>query len=511
MNVESFLSHHGIRENPFNAEEARHDPVFARLDPAVASHPDLAKILGHLDRPATSIVFGEKGSGKTAIRLTVGDRVKDHNERSPQRRVLLIPYDDLNPFLDRLYQRSGGKLDETLRRLRLADHQDAILSLAVTQVVDALLEGNGSTAARDLRKQARKAPRRQRADLAVIAGLYDQPRGGSVVSRYRQLAKALKLGPRFGAPGLKVLGIVLTVVALVALVGVLAARPEPMWLYYSGVALVGGAALLAWGAFALRQVRGYLRFRHVARDTPAVSRSTGELMATLGQLHPADLEHQPLPGAPGSSRGGDGPALDSDSRYHLTRKLLDAIEPLGFHALMVLMDRVDEPTLISGDPGRMRAVVWPLLDNKFLQQERVAVILLLPAELRYLLARESGDFYQHARLDKQHLIDRLTWSGATLYDLCSARLQACRTADPQAIGLTDLFEEGVTKDLIIDALDQMHQPRDAFKFMYAVIQEHCRTVPQDQPVFRIPRLTLETIRRAQSQRVQELARGLSPA
>ena len=41
--------------------------------------------------------------------------------------------------------------------------------------------------------------------------------------------------------------------------------------------------------------------------------------------------------------------------------------------MLVLVDRVDEPTLINGEPERMRALVWPLLNNKFLQQDRVGV------------------------------------------------------------------------------------------------------------------------------------------
>src|SRR5690606_17923514 len=101
MNVGQFLEHWGIRENPFRAEEARRDEVFARLPPgAVAEHSDFEKVLGDLARPATSIVFGEKGSGKTAMRLQITRRIGDFNEANPQAKVLLVAYDDLNVFLD---------------------------------------------------------------------------------------------------------------------------------------------------------------------------------------------------------------------------------------------------------------------------------------------------------------------------------------------------------------------------------------------------------------------------
>ena len=178
---------------------------------------------------------------------------------------------------------------------------------------------------------------------------------------------------------------------------------------------------------------------------------------------------------------------------------------------MVLVDRMDEPTLVCGHSQRMRSVVWPMLDNKFLQQEKIGVKLLLPLELRHLLHKESAEFFQEARLDKQNMIDRLSWSGATLYDLCNERLQACVIEGSEPINLTNLFEDDVTREMLIDALDQMHQPRDAFKFLYSIVQEHCRMMTEDQASYKIPRLTLESIRRQQSQRVQELHRGLTPA
>jgi len=155
------------------------------------------------------------------------------------------------------------------------------------------------------------------------------------------------------------------------------------------------------------------------------------------------------------------------------------------------------------------------LGSSFLKQEGVGMKMLLPLELRYELARESAAFFQEARLDKQNLIERLSWSGATLYDLCNQRLAACSKGGPSPDGepasLRTLFAEDVSREMLIDALDQMNQPRDAFKLLYAVIQEHCRLVAEDEGAFRIARLTLETVRRDQVKRVQDLYRGRGPA
>jgi hypothetical protein len=172
---------------------------------------------------------------------------------------------------------------------------------------------------------------------------------------------------------------------------------------------------------------------------------------------------------------------------------------------------VDEPALVNGQPGKMRAIVWPMLNNKFLQQDGIGFKLLLPIELGHLLRREDEDFFQKARLDKQNMVDRLVWSGATLYDICTNRLTGCLEEDSSVSKLTDIFEGDVTPHDISEALDQMKQPRDAFKFMYHVIQEHCLNSSDSDPHWHIPKSVLDQIRKQESQRVQDLYRGLTPA
>ncbi|MEM1098231.1 MAG: hypothetical protein AAGH92_05525, partial [Planctomycetota bacterium] len=197
MNVQSFLKHHQLTENPFTAEEARLDPVFAKLGDANPQHPDFAKILGRIDNPATAVVFGEKGSGKTAIRIDIEEHVQKHNEDHPDRRVLTVAYDDLNPVLDQLQRAKRQDASKMLDNLRLEDHQDAMLSLAVTKVVDAILGGAGTPEVPmpdKLAKVLKKLPKEKRRDLAVLAMLYDNPGSGDPVERHAELSKKLRLG-----------------------------------------------------------------------------------------------------------------------------------------------------------------------------------------------------------------------------------------------------------------------------------------------------------------------------
>ncbi len=512
MNVESFFRHYQVQENPFAAEEARLDPVFDRTiaaDPT--THPDFAKILGNIAQPSTAVVFGEKGSGKTAIRRLIADAARRHNREHPDRQVMSVTYDDLNPVLDRLMQRRGQKADKVLEKFRLADHQDTVLSLAITRLISGIL--GQTTGGRenlslptDTDRRLRGMPSQARRDLAVLAMLYDQPDSGNVVQRFDALKRKLRIGWQLPLKALNLLAILLPLTLLALLI----ARwwmddlDEPRWLTPAIWALTV-LTLADWGFLAYRYIRLWLLANKIHKEMPVVKRSRGQLREMLGSLPLAELSRQPFP-----TPHKGGPA-QGDERYQLTRRFTDALPAFDYAGLLVMVDRVDEPTVVSGDPEKMRPIIWPMFDNKFLQQDRMGIKLLLPVELRHMLHRESPQFFQEARLDKQNMVDRLTWSGPTLYDLCSSRLRAVRPPEADPISLTDIFEPDVSRDMLVDALEQMHQPRDAFKFLYSTIQEHCRLVPEDAADFSINRLTLDTVRKQQSQRVQELYRGLTPA
>lgn len=503
MDVDNFLKHHGIQEHPFRAEEARDDPVFNRLIESGARHPDFEKVRGQLDRPSAAVVFGEKGSGKTAMRLLLDQHVARHNIEQPDQLVWVVRYDDLNPVLDRFTQhqrRKGDRPADIISQFRLADHMDAILSRTVTHLVGALLrQGHTIPTMTDPVKLARKLPRAQKYDLALLALLYDQPDTGDVIDRWARLKRVLRIGRLPGVGSLLWVALVLSVAAigLGAAVWLTGARDVSL-IAVLGACVAGG--MLGIGMWCTRQLSIWRTARLIRRELRVVQRQASQLRRMLVQMPAGQLASQPLP-----------LPEERDSRYQLTQRIREALRGFGYVGLMVLVDRVDEPAMINGDAERMRALVWPMLNNKFLQQDGVGIKLLLPVELRHLLRREAPDFFQQARLDKQHMIDRLEWSGSTLYDLCTKRLQACQQLSIEPISLTALFDDDVRSQDLIDALDQMHQPRDAFKFLYQVIAEHCSNVPHDRPVWQIPRLTLEQVRKSESQRVQDLHRGLSPS
>lgn len=503
MNIEPFFQHWSITENPFKAEEAKDDTVFERLIPEGTAHPDFEKIYGQPLYPSSAVVFGEKGSGKTALRLLAENKLRKHNREHLDRMIWSVHYDDFNPIIDRLVHGMRRlKIKESpLKHFRLEDHMDAILSLATTRLTDEMLGERKDPAIPPQKaiKRLRRMSRQKRFDLAELIALYDQPTSGFPDERWTKVRRILKLGRiNWLNTSLQTSAIAL-IVALICGAGI--------WLLdivrWEIIAVLGISALLSFFLFiswfakqaAIRQL-----IKQIRKEIHVIDWPSHLLRKRLSHLPEEVLNAQPIP-VPG----------DQDSRYQLSARLLAVLRELGFTGITILVDRVDEPALIKGDPEKMKALVWPMLDNKFLQQEHIGIKLLLPIELRHILRREDPDFFQKARLDKQHMIDQLVWSGATLYDLCNRRLQACAAEGNTAATLRDLFEEEVSDQGIIEALDQMHQPRDAFKLMYQVVLEHCLHNAEQSAAWRIPRLTLEHVRRQQSQRVQNLYRGVTPA
>ena len=147
MNIDHFFKNWGIDQNPFRAEEARDDELYQRIMGDEMTHPEFEKIMGTFERPGTAVVFGEKGSGKTAIRLLMEERIRRHNAAHPEHMAWVVPYDDLNPFLDHLARhgsqtRHGKPADFPV--IRLADHQvDDRLALAAQLVRTVCRRGAG--------------------------------------------------------------------------------------------------------------------------------------------------------------------------------------------------------------------------------------------------------------------------------------------------------------------------------------------------------------------------------
>ncbi|MFM8413813.1 MAG: hypothetical protein ACKOCX_03725 [Planctomycetota bacterium] len=485
MKVQEFLEHHGIAGNPFAEEDAQTDSVFKRDCLETTFHPAWDKIFGSPTDPSTSIVFGEKGSGKTALKLQMVRQYERHNEAHPEARTFVVLYDDFNPFLDRFVGRvaHGRSVEKTLAQWKLWDHMDAILSLAVTQLVTELVGG----------KRPPRLSRPQARDLALLAACYDQSTAESFPVRWRKLRRRIGYHGRFGGWP-RLLALAVTAVLAVALgAGAVLGRLDWAGQWWPWAML--GAA---WIPAGLRRIKSTWRAWRIVTGMRTGNRTVGQLARALAAMPEVDLAAQPLPAH-----------ARSDDRYELFEKLQGVLGPLGWTGMVVIVDRLDEPHLINGAADRMRLVIWPLLDNKFLKSPGLGFKLLLPEELYRFIERENEQFNQRARLDKQNLVPALEWSGETLYDIASARVKAASVGTPPAT-LGALFDESVDQRRLIDGLRSLRVPRQLFKFLYRLLVSHCHAHTQEQPVYRIPierfETTLAVFRRDQD----AFDRGLAP-
>ena len=477
MKIQQFLEHHGIASNPFADEDAQTDLVFKGACIRTVFHPTWDKIYGDPTEPATSVVFGEKGSGKTALGLQIVRCLSDYNADHPDRQVFVVQYDDFNPFLDRFRDRFSGRrrrVDRVLGQWRLWDHMDAVLSMAVTQLVDRILEVRQARhpAARDEPLPVESLDRSQARDVLLLAACYDQSTAENRFQRWNRVRKKLRFRTwqTWWDQGV---GIAVTL-AVLALFAWLA----PKWLLtpWPYAAIAAGWVPRAW-----RLLKSYGRAWQVARNARVLNHNTSLLLRTLIRIPAAQLVGQPLPA---SQR--------TDDRYELLAKLQGVLRTLRFDGILILVDRVDEPYLVNGSTELMQALVWPMLDNKFLKHPGMGLKLLLPIELERLLDRQDRDFHQRARLDKQNLVRSLAWTGQSLYDVANARLKAC-AADGRSPVLADLLDPAIGAPRLKEALGTLRVPRHLFKFLFRLITTHCNAYSDEAPAWRIPVGAFESV------------------
>lgn len=495
MKVQQFLDHHGLTQNPFSQEDAQADPLFKQHCAKCTYHPAWDKIYGNPDHPSTAVVFGEKGSGKTALRLQMIEQLTEHGRKHPDRRVFVVEYDDFNPFLDTFHERMASfsrSPERTLSRFRLWDHMDAILSLAVTQLVDDILHdrANGGPQPLEVRaEQLAQLTHAQRRDLLLLAAFYDHSTHAPPVQRWNQLRRKLRFNNWLSWKQLAI-GIGVTLV----LFGVLA-----QWVGLSTLKSVWPWLILlaAWAPWLWKQGQSLWQAWLVSRQVKVFDHPVQPLRTILSSFDGKDLINQP---APSRDR--------SDDRYELLGKLQSVLRTLGYASIMIVVDRVDEPHLINGSPERMKALLWPMFDNKFLQHAGLGFKLLLPIEVSFFLSREEKSFYERSRLDKQNMIRSLEWTGESLYDLANDRIKASQNDAAGPKKLRDWFEDTISEPELVSTLGRLRVPRHLFKFLHRLIVDHCHRYTDDNPRYQIGREVLQSTLAVYLRDLEAYDRGL---
>lgn len=493
MKVQQLLAHFGIQDNPFGQEDAQTDQVFKRHCLQGTYHPAWDKIFGSPADPATAVVFGEKGAGKTALRLQIIEQLGHYNREHPQGRNFVIEYDDLNPFLDCFRERLFGakkRPERCLQSWRLWDHMDAILSLGTTQLVDSVLARNDSpeNGAFAIRSESlTQLTRQQQRDLLLLAAYYDRSLAMPRLQRWNLLRKRIRYSNwknvwDLALGGLVTAGLLFALLSQHSLKELKTGWP---WLIL----------LLAWGPWLWRRARLFWQSWRISRQVRVLDHHAARLQQVLAKFERRELADQP---APARDR--------SDDRYELIIKLQGVLRTLGFSGIIVLVDRVDEPHLVNGSAERMRDLLWPMFDNKLLKHPGIGFKLLLPVEVSFFFLRANKDFFERSRLDKQNLIRSLQWTGESLYDVANDRLRAC-TSGQDKLRLRDLFDESVSDAELISTLERLRVPRHMFKFLHRLLVEHCHRYTDDNPRWKIARETLQSTLALYLRDLQDFDRG----
>lgn len=480
MKIHQFLSHHGITDNPFSQEDASSDRVFREHCLNGTHHSAWDKIFGDPGVPSTSVVFGEQGSGKTALRLQIVSKLQEYNAQHPDQRSFIVQYEDFNPFLDCFRERLAGwkrKPEKALQNWRLWDHMDAILTLAVTRLADTIRHDGKDPRHQThnlSQEQLNRLTRSQKRDILLLAAFYDDNREHTVAGRWTLLRKKIRF-PIWKGYWDRLVGIAVTITTL-GLVWREATEWTTIFSWW-----VWAIIFAAWLPFLWRQIKCWWTAYRVRSQIRVIDHHIGSLRGILARFQQADLIGQPVPSR---NRG--------DDRYALIERLQSILKSLGFTNIVVLVDRVDEPHLVHGSPERIRDLVWPLFDNKFLKHPDVAFKLLLPATVSGYLNRQEKEFYERSRLDKQNLIPALCWTGQGLYDVANDRIRACSQSPAQAESIRQLFADSISEMELISTFDRLRAPRHLFKFLYRLLIDHCSKYTEDQPEWKIQRETLQS-------------------
>ena len=458
MNLSEFLGRHGLASNPFAAEEAAQDPVLTQSGDS-CRHPDFGKIFGEPTHPSPAVVFGERGAGKTALRLQMESAYRAYNYQQSENRVLVIGHDNFDAMIGRIARHERMKNQSAaLESITLSDHVDIVLHSIVPQLVDQLLgvTDRAPLQISNFRKALRKAPALVRREMLLLQMAYDHT--PIAAKRTWQLKSALGLGGSSGSKAAANWAMVLAVFALVLAGMSLVQEPKRALLAFA-VVLAAGSFAMGW-SWLRCQTRVGIVARGMHRGIRCVNRSAASFRESLHHIE-INIGSASMP----TDRG-------DDSRFAMFDRLLAVLRAADYGSIAILVDRVDEPTTVAGDVDHMRSLVWPLLSSRFLQHRGLAVKLLLPAELGDLFSREDGAFFRAARLDKQNAIERLQWSGSMLSKMCDARIRAASSRPNSAVPIESLFDANVGRAKIEEALAVCGNPREACRMVYAMLQEH---------------------------------------
>lgn len=500
MFIETWRKHWGLTQDPFACEDADKDLILTRMDSS-AVHSGFDRLFGDPESPAPGIIFGEKGSGKSGLRLTMRRKLETFNYENPEKRVFFVEYNDFDGFIEqfrRSVKATGAPdvvADKVLANWSAADHLDAMLSLGVTKLTDEAL---------DTGLKPSKLTRKEKADLLLLTTLYCHSRRHSTAETLSKLRSRIGFhSPRSGF--LLIFRILLSLVA-VALAALPHAQelvkttvPEPDWAWYAG-----GAGLLAvvWLQALYVRLGVQHSVRRTVRSIRVVARDPKQVGHILRALPPGLRKEFNLPRV-----------ADEATRFEFMQRFQGLLHAFGYASWYVLFDRVDEPSALNAGTEGSRRFVEKILDHKLLQLPGLGLKLFLPIELDEIYRNATPDQLKRMRLDKSNLVNTLDWTGEELYEIANYRMRACFNSDARVQDLDDFFAEGFDRTYLRSTLEALGTPRYALGFLASLFLEYARNLPsdleEDAETWNVPKAHFDLVRASWLDRATLLRRKLN--
>jgi len=484
MFTQKWKDHWGLMDDPFACEDADKDMLLSAIETSTV-HSSFDRMFGNPLMPSPAIVFGEKGSGKSALRLLMRRRVKEYNKANPEKKIFAVEYIEFNNYIEYFRRLIRASKDDkqashaVVEKWRIADHLDAILSLGVTKFVDELLQSQSD---------CKNLTRKQKVDIHLLTSLYyhsEKQNTADALSNLKKQIGYFHTGPnwRVFLAGLLTLGGI--AIGIIPFIPGLLPEPVSRKLFGSiGLAII--AAAWAWIGFRTWSFSDLAIA--AARNIRVFARNTLNINNILKALTAKERKEFILP-----------MNSDESSRFQLLKRFLGLLKDYGYTGMYVMIDRIDEPSLLSNNTSDMREFIAKILDIKLLQYEDLGLKLFLPIEMDEIHRNATPEQLKKMRLDKSNLVPELKWNGMELYEIANQRLLASKKdLEIDCIPLKDMFEDGFDFEHLKETLSELGTPRHAFSFLSAVFSEYIRTLPNDleenSSTWKVPRSHFDVIK-----------------
>lgn len=480
MFAQTWRQYWGMNQEPFMCEDADKDVILQSMDKS-AVHSGFDRIYGNPNEPAPGIIFGEKGSGKSALRLMMRRNVEEFNEQNPEKKIFLIEYTDFNQFIGNYCNTLPNRSDEAteakevISKWKLSDHLDCILSLGYTKLVDQIIKSG---------KPSKKLQHKHAADLLIGTSMYYHSEENTTVDAVKRLSRffgfgslrpLMKLAVALSLSFISVFIFMFLFILMFITVYNIPLLSEsirndlmvvnPNVYYLTGL----GVFITTWIWYFLSRSSSFTSARRAARGIKTVPKDPKITAKILLKLPSRERKDFILP-----------KSNDEAARYDWLQRFITLINQFGYHGIYVVVDRLDEPSQLSGRDELMKQFIDKMLDIKFLQYPHIGIKLFLPIELDSLHRNASPEQLKRMRLDKSNLIPEFKWSGQELYEIANQRMQACIEGESN-VSLADLFGDDLNFDYVKETLNMLGTPRYAFGFLSSLVTDYVKDLPNDLP------------------------------